>query len=295
MTFGAQRALVRPLLPLDPPFQHVVQVDGTDDLLVTDIEVGRVEEEGLSLRPTEAAVVADQLFERGDLSGEGIDAADDEDVRYVDEFRLAPEMPRRVRAELDEGVFTFDAPVAQDVRPILADRQRSPLLGVDQHQTDARVGDEPRDKSRKRFAGCSRVIRSFHWGKEMMPRLLDARTTTSVALGSSLIGMPGSDRSGSTAPSDMRGFRIRRRTLAVRVSPRVASLNATLTWPVAPSRSLMPCSIPGSTDGPRTGFSEPIVTDGLAPNWRAAGGAALATGRGSAGENARIPGVQAGW
>src|SRR5215211_3684683 len=88
-----------PLLPLDPAFQNVVQVAGADDLLITGVEDGRVEEEWLSLRSAESAVVADELFKRRHLAGDGIDGADDQDVRYVGKLRLAPEMPRRVRAE----------------------------------------------------------------------------------------------------------------------------------------------------------------------------------------------------
>ena len=72
---------------------------GADDLLITGVEDGRVEEERLSLRAAEPAVVADELFERGHLAGDRIDAADHQDVRHVGELRLAPEMPRRVRAE----------------------------------------------------------------------------------------------------------------------------------------------------------------------------------------------------
>ena len=49
MTLGAQRALVRPLLPRDPAFQDVVQVAGADDLLRSGVEDGRIEEEWLSL------------------------------------------------------------------------------------------------------------------------------------------------------------------------------------------------------------------------------------------------------
>ena len=76
-----------------------MQVAGADDLLIAGIEDGRVEEEWLSLRATEPAMVADQLFERGHLPVDGIDAADHQDVRHVGELGLAPEMPRRVRAE----------------------------------------------------------------------------------------------------------------------------------------------------------------------------------------------------
>ena len=45
----AQRALVRPLLLRDPPFQDVVQVAGADDLLFPGVEDGWVKEEWLSL------------------------------------------------------------------------------------------------------------------------------------------------------------------------------------------------------------------------------------------------------
>src|SRR5687768_13183808 len=99
MTLGALCALVGPLLSLDPAFQDVVQVAGADDLLIPGVEDGRVEEEWLSLRAAESTVVADQLFERGHLAGDGIDRADDQDVRHVRELRFAPEVPRRVRAE----------------------------------------------------------------------------------------------------------------------------------------------------------------------------------------------------
>ena len=88
-----------PLLPLDPAFQDVVQMAGADDLLITGIEVGWIKKEWVSLRSAKSAVVADELFERGHLAGDGIDGADDQDVRYVGELGLAPEMPRRVRTE----------------------------------------------------------------------------------------------------------------------------------------------------------------------------------------------------
>ena len=71
MALGALRALVWPLLPLDPAFQDVVQVAGADDLLITEVEDGRVKEERLTLPATESAVVADKLFERGHLTGDG--------------------------------------------------------------------------------------------------------------------------------------------------------------------------------------------------------------------------------
>src|SRR5688500_10645677 len=83
-----------PLLPLDPPFEDVVQVAGADDFLVPGVEDGRIEEEWLSLRSAEPAVVADQLFERGYLAGDGIDGADHQDVRHVGKLRLAPQVPR---------------------------------------------------------------------------------------------------------------------------------------------------------------------------------------------------------
>src|SRR6188474_2372646 len=95
-------------------------------------------------------MVADELFEGRHLAGDRIDAADHKDVRHIDELPLAPEMPRRVRTERREGVFAIDAPVAQEERPTLADRQRPPLLGVDQYDTDARVSYESRDESGER-------------------------------------------------------------------------------------------------------------------------------------------------
>src|SRR5215213_2471889 len=88
-----------PLLPLDPAFQDVVHLASADDLFITGIEDGRVEEKWLTLPTTEPAVVANQLFERRHLAGDGINAADHQDVRHVGELRFTPEMPRCVRAK----------------------------------------------------------------------------------------------------------------------------------------------------------------------------------------------------
>ena len=99
MTSGAQRTLIRSLLLRDPAFQDIVHVAGADDLFRSGVEDGWVEEEWLSLRATEPAVVTDELFKGGHLAGDRIDAADYQDVRHVGELGLAPEVPRRVRQD----------------------------------------------------------------------------------------------------------------------------------------------------------------------------------------------------
>jgi hypothetical protein len=111
-----------PLLPLDPPFQDIVQVAGADDLSIAGVEDGRVEEKRLSLRAAEPAVVADELFERRHLTGHGVDGADHQNIRHIHKLRLTPEMPRRIRPELNERVLAIDHPIAQEVDTCLADR-----------------------------------------------------------------------------------------------------------------------------------------------------------------------------
>jgi hypothetical protein len=190
-------------------------VAGTDDLFRPGVEDGRVEKEWLSLRATEPAVVTDELLEGGHLAGDGIDDADHQDVRHVRELGLAPEVPRCVRVVW---------------------RQRSPVLGVDEHEADARVLGQPRDES----------------------------------------GSPADERTSSSVTHYL--------------PP---------ATPIAPSPSEGRPN-EGSYDWPTWGADQPgsrstvsMVTSRLPRDWDAAGGAALATGRGSAGGIVRTPEVQA--
>ena len=109
---------------LEPADELAVQGLGADEVAV-DLPLRRVDEDRLGLPAADAAVAADQLLERRDLEGVGVEQGVEVEVRGVREGRGPQEVggrPLRLVAEQRERVGAVDLAGRQDAHAVAPHR-----------------------------------------------------------------------------------------------------------------------------------------------------------------------------
>ncbi len=186
----------------------------------------RVEDEGLGLRPTEAAVRADELLERGHLAELRVVLAEQQQVRGVGHRVLALEAHDRVRPEDRRRVLAFDPVLVEEPGALRSEDDRAEGLRADEQHPDTGMRRDRRDETRVQLLELlhrEAVIVSGEPDQAQVPRA-DHRDRRGIGDGRSP-----PPRSRSTTPSRVRLARAARATVGPTPLLCVISDNSELT------------------------------------------------------------------
>jgi hypothetical protein len=123
----------------EPAAQDAVHALSTDHRLVRPGQLGRVQHERMRLRPAHSAVRADQLLERGHLTGLVPVGAVEHQVGAMREGVGAAQVLGGVRSEGGKRIRSLDPAGVEVVHAVLADRERAVARGAHHHEGDAGV------------------------------------------------------------------------------------------------------------------------------------------------------------
>ena len=132
-----------------PGNQLAMERRRSEEAVVVDRPVGRVEHKRSRLPPVEASVAADELLERRDLTGSGIQPRVEDEVTDV-RHRVEPtEICRGIGSERREGIVACDLAPVEVMDAGRAERNCAVGLRPNEDEADAVVGHQAVDEPRK--------------------------------------------------------------------------------------------------------------------------------------------------